>query len=592
MKKVKLLLFLLIGIFVLSINNSVLAASSNDEIVAYMECTYKDTNQFSDKISGNYYYSKDGYNYLTFAYTQISVGERYLAPRVFVKYSNSNNWLDLAYRARVFAPNITEGAGNNISNTFVKIIEDNDLSCPKYFVFQKGEGSGNPYFTNKKTEYCGPNLENCGLITELDNAKLKKIIPEERIWVRPNSGYDNSEKEKQKYDCASASVKLFVDSNDGNKLKAEISYPTFSSFYKETVGQPKTLNIDIIDDGSGGIAFEYVYDIIMNNTMGPHAFRAYKDREKFWFNSKGETTGFLGLGGVDSCYDVDSVKLNLEYTCDTGETYMSLESNYKDSALLAINDYNDLTSELVEGSGNTFVAKDFSNYTDKKALLDLLSPEGGNADFYSTLSTAEYYINKHSELLDTAREDKQLCYSTSLYFSQEVSDLKEDYNNLQARNAAVNQAVENIKKRLTELGASEEEKSDADKLLDALDKLDKAVENGISVLKKTSFIAGDVKLDFESGCGIITPKLESWLKQLLDIIKISALVLTLILGMVDFFRGVASGSADTMKKVWTSFSRRLIVVAILFLLPVILEFVLGLININGLNSSNPLCGIK
>jgi len=62
--------------------------------------------------------------------------------------------------------------------------------------------------------------------------------------------------------------------------------------------------------------------------------------------------------------------------------------------------------------------------------------------------------------------------------------------------------------------------------------------------------------------------------------------------MIDFFRGIASGSADTMKKVWTNFSRRLIVVALLFLLPVILEFILGLVNIGGLDATNPLCGIK
>ena len=82
------------------------------------------------------------------------------------------------------------------------------------------------------------------------------------------------------------------------------------------------------------------------------------------------------------------------------------------------------------------------------------------------------------------------------------------------------------------------------------------------------------------------------MEQLLDLIKIGGLILTLILGMTDFFKGVTSGEADAMKKVWKSFANRLIAVIILFLLPLIIEFLFGLINISGINSSNPLCGIK
>lgn len=102
----------------------------------------------------------------------------------------------------------------------------------------------------------------------------------------------------------------------------------------------------------------------------------------------------------------------------------------------------------------------------------------------------------------------------------------------------------------------------------------------------------DVNINYESGCGIFSNSIKEWLTQVLDIIKIAALVLTLILGMLDFFKGVASGDADAMKKMWKHFSTRLIVVAILFLLPVIIEFLLGLVTINGIDSSNPLCGIK
>lgn len=106
------------------------------------------------------------------------------------------------------------------------------------------------------------------------------------------------------------------------------------------------------------------------------------------------------------------------------------------------------------------------------------------------------------------------------------------------------------------------------------------------------YIKPGVGIELKEGCDVISNDLKSWLIQLLDLIKIGGLILTLILGMTDFFKGVTSGEADAMKKVWKSFANRLIAVIILFLLPLIIEFLFGLINISGINSSNPLCGIK
>lgn len=104
--------------------------------------------------------------------------------------------------------------------------------------------------------------------------------------------------------------------------------------------------------------------------------------------------------------------------------------------------------------------------------------------------------------------------------------------------------------------------------------------------------ANGTKIEFQAGCDVISNDLRAWLIQLLDIIKIGGLVLTLIFGMLDFFKGVTSGEADAMKKVFKSFSRRLIAVVVLFLIPLLIEFLLGLITINGIDASNPLCGIK
>ena len=112
---------------------------------------------------------------------------------------------------------------------------------------------------------------------------------------------------------------------------------------------------------------------------------------------------------------------------------------------------------------------------------------------------------------------------------------------------------------------------------------------------RTNAILGEsinVTLNVKNGCDIFSGDMKNWLIQLLDIIKIVGVVLAAILSMVDFLKGVGTGSADTMKKVWKSVGNRLIAVILLFLLPVLIEFILGLITLNGETLTNPLCGIK
>lgn len=144
---------------------------------------------------------------------------------------------------------------------------------------------------------------------------------------------------------------------------------------------------------------------------------------------------------------------------------------------------------------------------------------------------------------------------------QELSDSTSQYEN--QNQAAHNQGTQNT-------AASKK----ADKKVSKIRKMNSSLK---------------VNLNITSECGIISSDLKSWLKTLLNIINISALVLTVILGMLDFFKAVASGEADANKKAFKKFYTRLIVVAILFLLPVIIEFILGLFPIEGVKTSDPFC---
>lgn len=82
-----------------------------------------------------------------------------------------------------------------------------------------------------------------------------------------------------------------------------------------------------------------------------------------------------------------------------------------------------------------------------------------------------------------------------------------------------------------------------------------------------------------------------FLSEIYFYIEMFSVILVIILGIVDFMKAAASDEADSNKKAFKAFTRRLIALAILILLPFILEFLLGIFEMNGVESTNPLCEV-
>lgn len=181
-----------------------------------------------------------------------------------------------------------------------------------------------------------------------------------------------------------------------------------------------------------------------------------------------------------------------------------------------------------------------------------------NPTYKEQLETAK---SKYTERVDNCKEEKiQEIENDSSLSEEEKQELKEE---LEETVGEINDTIESTGDRIENI--------------------------------RTDAILGEnlnVTLNIQDGCGLFSDDMKDWLLQLLDIIKIAGLVLAAILSMVDFLKGVATGSADTMKKVWQSVGKRLISVILLFLLPVLIEFIFGLVTINGVDATNPLCGIK
>ena len=85
------------------------------------------------------------------------------------------------------------------------------------------------------------------------------------------------------------------------------------------------------------------------------------------------------------------------------------------------------------------------------------------------------------------------------------------------------------------------------------------------------------------GCEVVPEVVKKWIKLAANFVKYVALVLVIVLGTIDFIKAAGSGEPDAIKKAGQSFVKRVIAVIILFLLPMIIDLILNLINLYGSN---------
>lgn len=100
----------------------------------------------------------------------------------------------------------------------------------------------------------------------------------------------------------------------------------------------------------------------------------------------------------------------------------------------------------------------------------------------------------------------------------------------------------------------------------------------------------NIKLDTDSqfSCGTLGD-LADLVKTGYFIIEMVALVILVVFTVLDYAKVILSGEQDEMKKTNKRLATRLIIMVVLLLLPALINFVLGVFNIEGFNSENPLC---
>ena len=123
---------------------------------------------------------------------------------------------------------------------------------------------------------------------------------------------------------------------------------------------------------------------------------------------------------------------------------------------------------------------------------------------------------------------------------------------------------------------------------------DEKGENAKSCMKACS----GLKDDIEALCGYKSSTYQcrnfgertlAWIFKLINMVRYFVPVLLIILGLLDFIKTIATDDEGEIKKAGKRFVRRLIAAALIFIIPLILQFVLGMFNIPGLDPNNPFC---
>lgn len=95
----------------------------------------------------------------------------------------------------------------------------------------------------------------------------------------------------------------------------------------------------------------------------------------------------------------------------------------------------------------------------------------------------------------------------------------------------------------------------------------------------------DLYKEFESknaNCRL-SARLVDWIMKFVNWMRYIVPVLLILLSILDYIKAIAADSEDEVKKVTSKFVKRLIVAVLIFLVPLLLEFLLGIFGINANN---------
>lgn len=90
-------------------------------------------------------------------------------------------------------------------------------------------------------------------------------------------------------------------------------------------------------------------------------------------------------------------------------------------------------------------------------------------------------------------------------------------------------------------------------------------------------------------CSSFGERTLAWIFKIINMVRYLVPVILIILGVLDFIKTIAADDDGEIKKAGARFVKRLIAAALVFIVPLILQFILGMFNLPGLDPNNPFC---
>lgn len=564
MKKIITTLIFIMSMIFIGTNNAN-AASSVD---FYAECNYKYTLNADQSSTGDnitLYYSgmkdSDGDELGLVAYGTDygNAGEYSYANEGYLTFGTedySRTW----YK---FSNGETSSPLSSFKSNYTATGE-----CPKYLYAEFTSDSwGTKYykmmFSNTKPDICAAGDAKCKILGE-SSGTVKKVTyyEEEDFWEDTFSG-DNT--------CDKLHVKLYIA---GKQFKANYDNALGSSYTSLAVTGETVKNVDFQD--------------IVNIATGKDPSIYVNPNEGGTWQEQGVSLG-TPLGS-DYCH-LSSGMPTTAKSCAVYDSVKATVISKQDAATNSSKTIDDMATKYLNYNrgSDTYSSKSYSNEKDADALLKM-GQEINKALKDSNFSTiSDSYIVYLQGLID----GKTLCSKDTEQISTILNAYSDFAKKKSEKVAALNDTLTKINARLTAMGETDK----AAKINEYIANAEKVAADidAVSAKAKASYLAGEkfgIKTyDASKPCGVISDELRNFLQTIIDYIRIAGIVLAVVLGILDYIKVIFGSDEKSMAKANKNFSTRLIAVALLFLIPAILTFVLGLFNILGTGSAGT-CGIQ
>ena len=348
------------------------------------------------------------------------------------------------------------------------------------------------------------------------------------------------------------------------------------------------------------IVFVCACGIIFSNKVYAATICSYKNNNSFNIDI---LSGTLEFGPTFKfTYDNTPYSVNHIYNYSSSSEYSQIvdtdftsQNKCPKYVLIALKNYHSIAQGM-----NDWIIIFYDDMTDLESGKDKLQSEWNNEyDVLHTLWSDSAITENNQELVENGNimqlldKDKEAlenaineyetngCGNADIYDNESEShdtNLVVDCSSLKVSISGLVQSMQNDYDTAIDGGATESELAEYKTILDKASNII-STHNNIVDGAPGSNPDNRIDLGAEFKCeDLRDTETYKWIKDIFFLIQIIVPIMLLVLGSIDFIRAVAAQKDDDMKKVQSTFIKRLIIAVAIFLMPAILNLIFSFLT--------------